>query len=377
MEEKPKGFGFELLAGEGRARRGHLYTPHGAVETPAFMPVGTQGTVKGVTREELLGLGAQMVLSNTYHLYLRPGAKIVSQMGGLHKFMNWDGPILTDSGGFQVYSLAPTRKVTDEGVIFQSHLDGSEHFFTPELAVEVQEGLGSDVAMVLDEVPKLPATKDEILEAVRRTLLWAERCASAHSRKGQALFAIVQGGLDPTARAECAGKLVSMGFPGYAIGGLSVGESRPDMLEAIGVTEPLLPEDKPRYLMGVGAPADLVECVNLGMDMFDCVMPTRNARNGWLFTETGRLVIKNSRYADDPLPVEPGCDCYTCRNYSRAYLRHLYISKEILSARLNTIHNLRYISKLTRSIRDALEKGAWDEFRENFHARLKERGEEE
>ncbi len=364
-------FKFELIKTDGRARRGRFHTAHGPVETPVFMPVGTQATVKGLVREELIETGAQMILSNTYHLYLRPGAKIIKDLGGLHKFMNWQGPVLTDSGGFQVYSLAKLRKITDEGVAFQSHLDGSSHMFTPELAVEVQEALGSDVAMVLDECPKLPCSEDELKEAVFRTILWARRSQDAHTRKDQALFGIVQGGLNEQMRTMCAKKLVEMDFPGYAIGGLSVGESREEMIEALNITEPHLPEDKPRYLMGVGAPKDLVEAVRLGTDMFDCVMPTRNARNGSLFTQSGKLVIKNSRYADDPLPVDPDCDCYTCRNYSRAYLRHLYLAKEILSAKLNTIHNLRYIDRLMYRMRKAVENGNFDGFYKDFYAREK------
>jgi len=367
METSPKGFEFRLIATRGKARRARFTTPHGALETPAFMPVGTQATVKGLVREDLLALGARMVLANTYHLYLRPGVATVHKIGGLHKFMNWSGPILTDSGGFQVYSLADLRKISDEGVLFQSHIDGSEHFFTPELVSLSQEKLGPDVAMVLDECPKLPATEEKLKQAVDRTIKWAARSAEAHSKKDQALFAIVQGGVDLVLRQECARALVDMDFPGYAVGGLSVGEDRSEMYNTIEVTEPWLPPQKPRYLMGVGDPVDLVESVHRGMDMFDCVMPTRNARNGTLLVPEGKLVIKNARYADDPAPVDPDCDCYTCRNYSRAYLRHLYNSKEILSAKLNSIHNLRYIFMLMHSIREALQKDRWEEFREDFY----------
>ena len=363
-------FKFELFNTDGQARRGRFHTAHGPIETPVFMPVGTQATVKGLVAEELIETGAQIILSNTYHLYLRPGADVIKKLGGLHKFMNWQRPILTDSGGFQVFSLSGLRKITDEGVVFQSHLDGSKHMFTPELAMSVQEALGSDIAMVLDECPKLPCKDDELKSAVDRTLLWAKRSMDSHSRKDQALFGIVQGGLNKEMRIMCAKKLVEMGFPGYAIGGLSVGESRTQMLETLKITEPHLPKDKPRYLMGVGAPSDLVEAVHLGVDMFDCVMPTRNARNGSLFTQSGKLVIKNSRYSDDPFPVEPDCDCYTCRHYSRAYLRHLYLAKEILSAKLNTIHNLRYIDRLMYRMRKAIEKGNFEAFRKDFYARL-------
>ena len=321
------------------------------------MPVGTQATVKGVTREELVEVGAQMVLANTYHLYLRPGVEVVAKMGGLHRFMNWDGPILTDSGGYQVFSLAALREVTDAGVTFRSHLDGTEFHFDPETAVSAQEKLGSDVAMALDECPKLPSPPAALRAAVERTLLWAERSKVAHRRPGQALFAIVQGGLDEVLRRRCAEELTRMDFPGYAVGGLSVGESRSDRERTLEATAPYLPVDRPRYLMGVGAPEDLVEGVARGIDLFDCVLPTRNARNGNLLTASGRVVIKNARYADDPRPVEEDCDCYTCRHYSRAYLRHLYLAKEILGARLNTIHNLRYSCRLMSQVREAIATG--------------------
>jgi queuine tRNA-ribosyltransferase len=334
------------------------------------MPVGTQATVKSLTREDLIGLGARMVLANTYHLYLRPGIDVIAELGGLHRFMNWERPILTDSGGFQVYSLAALRKVTDEGVVFRSHLDGSEHQFTPEVALAAQEGLGSDVAMVLDEVPKLPADRETIARAVERTVHWAERSLAAKRREDQALFAIVQGGLEPDLRRDCARRLAALDFPGYAVGGLSVGESHGEMMKALEATTPELPETKPRYLMGVGAPLDLIEAIDRGVDMFDCVMPTRNARNGALFTSQGRLAIKNARYARDPQPVEPGCNCYTCRNYSRAYLRHLYLTREILGSRLNTVHNLSYIITLTLKGRAAIRGGFWDEFKQEISARF-------
>jgi queuine tRNA-ribosyltransferase len=342
------------------------------------MPVGTQAAVKALTREELLAAGAEIILANTYHLYLRPGVEVVKELGGLHRFMNWSGPLLTDSGGFQVYSLSELRRVSDEGVLFRSHLDGgAEHLFTPEAAVAAQEALGSDIAMVLDECLALPADQDTLASAVRRTLLWAERSLAAHTRPDQALFAIVQGGTDPELRRQCAQHLAGRAFPGYAIGGLSVGESRAEMLAGLEATIPFLPENKPRYLMGVGAPADLVAAVHRGVDLFDCVLPTRTARNGRLLTSHGNLAIKNARYARDSRPPEPGCDCYTCRHYSRAYLRHLYLAKEILSSRLNTIHNLRYILRLMSAIREAILGGQWDRFRERWEERSAERDSEE
>jgi queuine tRNA-ribosyltransferase len=363
-------FTFTVLASDGAARLGRLATPHGPVDTPAFMPVGTQGTVKAVTREELLAVGAQMVLANTYHLFLRPGADLIGDLGGLHRFMNWSGPILTDSGGFQVFSLAGLRRVSDEGVLFRSHLDGgAEHLFTPELAVKVQEDLGADIAMVLDECPPLPSPPEKIQAAVARTLAWARRCQAAHQRPDQALFAIVQGGLIPELRRQCAAELAAMDFPGYAIGGLSVGESKPDLIAALEATAPALPVNKPRYLMGVGAPDDLVNAVERGIDLFDCVLPTRLARTGALLTPTGRIAIKHARFHDDPRPPDPACDCYTCRHYSRAYLRHLHLAHEILGPRLNTIHNLRYTLGLMSAMRRAIADGMWRRFRDDFFAR--------
>jgi queuine tRNA-ribosyltransferase len=365
----PRAFSYRLTATAGRARAGVFFTPHGPIETPAFMPVGTQATVKGLTREELLAVGARMVLANTYHLYLRPGVDPIARLGGLHRFMNWDGPILTDSGGFQVYSLADLREVSDDGVRFRSHLDGSDFWFDPETAVDAQEKLGADVAMTLDECPPLPAAPAVLARAVDRTVNWAERSLRAHRRPDQALFAIVQGGLDPALRRRCAESLAGLGFPGYAVGGLSVGESRADRLAALEATLPYLPGDRPRYLMGVGAPEDLVEAVERGVALFDCVLPPRVARNGLLLVPEGKLTIKNARYAADSLAPEPGCDCYTCRNFSRAYLRHLYLAREILSARLNTIHNLRYIYRLMSRIREAIAADRWGRFREEFYAR--------
>ncbi len=374
---KPQGFAYKLMKTSGAARRGRFETPHGAIETPAFMAVGTRATVKSLVREELIALGARMILANAYHLYLRPGAEVIRELGGLHRFMNWSGPLLTDSGGFQVYSLSDLAKVSDEGVLFQSSIDGGvEHMFTPEVAVATQEALGPDVAMVLDQCPELPCSRETLETAVARTVSWAERSQEAHHRPDQALFAIVQGGLEADLREQCAKKLVDMDFPGYALGGLSVGESRPEMYGAVSAAEPWLPSDKPRYLMGVGAPEDLVESVARGIDLFDCVLPTRNARNGTLLTSRGKLVIKNARYQKDPLPPDPECECYTCRNYSRAYLRHLYLSKEILSAKLNTIHNLGYIFSLMSAMRNAIEADRFERFREQFHAR-RSAGEEE
>ncbi|HUT51770.1 MAG TPA: tRNA guanosine(34) transglycosylase Tgt [bacterium] len=368
---------FSVITSSGSARAGRLLTPHGAVETPVFMAVGTQGTVKAMLPEDLVAAGTSMVLANTYHLYLRPGVDLIAELGGLHRFMNWHGPILTDSGGFQVYSLADLREVRDDGVLFRSHLDGSEHFFTPELVIRAQEKLGSDVAMVLDECPKLPSPHEAIARAVERTVCWAGQSREAARRPDQAVFAIVQGGLDQELREDCAKRLTALDFPGYAIGGLSVGESREDRIRTLEHTLPRLPEDRPRYLMGVGAPEDLVEAVARGADMFDCVMPTRNARNGNLMTASGRLVIKNARYARDPLPVEPGCDCYTCRNYSRAYLRHLYVAREILSSKLNTIHNLRYINTLMSRMREAVRGGVFDGFRDEFYRRRRDEAPDE
>ncbi len=348
------------------ARLGLLRTGHGVVETPAFMPVGTQATVKALTPQELRQCGAQMILSNTYHLYLRPGHRLIQEMGGLHRFMGWDGPILTDSGGFQIYSLAPMRRIMEEGARFRSHIDGSYHTLTPELAVEVQEALGSDIMMCLDTCIPYPASREEVVEATELTTRWARRCQEARTRGDLLLFAIVQGGMDPELRRAHARELAAMGFDGYAIGGLSVGEPKELMYRMVAETAPVLPRNGPRYLMGVGTPEDLVEAVSHGIDLFDCVMPTRNARNGMLFTAAGRLVIKNSIYARDPRPVEEGCTCYTCRHFSRAYLRHLFVSKELLSYRLNTIHNVHFYLRTMEEIREALFQGRFQEFKREF-----------
>ncbi|GAB6064202.1 tRNA guanosine(34) transglycosylase Tgt [Deferrisoma palaeochoriense] len=358
---------FSLLATDPTgARRGRLHLAHGTVETPAFMPVGTQATVKAMTPEELEALGAEIILGNTYHLYLRPGCEVIRAFGGLHRFMHWDRPILTDSGGFQVFSLGPLRKVREEGVEFQSHLDGSRHLLTPEKVVEIQEVLGSDVMMVLDECPPHTAERPYLEESLARTHRWAERSLGARTRPELALFAILQGGVDPELRRRSAEFLRELPFEGYALGGLSVGEGQELMLRTVEATTPFLPPDKPRYLMGVGTPEDIVEAVARGVDLFDCVLPTRTARNGLLFTSRGRLVIKHARFERDPRPPDETCGCYTCRNYSRAYLRHLYKSREILASRLNTLHNLHFYLDLMRRIREAIEEGSFARFREAF-----------
>ncbi|MBU0728217.1 MAG: tRNA guanosine(34) transglycosylase Tgt [Proteobacteria bacterium] len=351
------------------ARRGELKTMHGTIQTPVFMPVGTQATVKGVTPENLKDLGAQIILANTYHLFIRPGHELIQSLGGLHKFMNWDRPILTDSGGFQIYSLRALAKISEEGAAFKSHLNGNDLFLSPEKAVEIQEALGSDIMMCLDTCIPFPATRDETILATDLTGRWARRSRSAQKTKGQLLFGIVQGGMYPDLRARAVDELLDIGFDGYALGGLSVGEPHDLMMDITEQTTVLLPEDYPRYLMGVGTPEDLVEAVYRGVDMFDCVMPTRNARNGMLFTSTGRLVIKNARFYNDREPVDAACDCYTCRNYSRAYLRHLYMSKEILASHLNTIHNLHYFVGLMGGIRGAIEKDGFEEFRKDFYSK--------
>jgi queuine tRNA-ribosyltransferase len=342
------------LASCGAARRGRLMTRRGRVRTPAFMPVGTQGTVKSLLPEEVAGLGADMILANTYHLVLRPGAEVVAGLGGLHGFMGWEGPILTDSGGFQVFSLAGLRKVEEEGVSFRSHLDGSPLAMTPESAVEAQENLGSDVMMMLDECPPAGADRVYVENALRRDARWAARAKAARSPRGGALMGIVQGGVFSDLRRESAERLMELDLDGYALGGLSVGEPKEAMMEVIAQTTPLLPRDRPVYLMGVGEPADLVACAGLGVDLFDCVLPTRMARNGTLLTRRGRLNIRNARYAKDPAPVEDNCACPTCARYSRAYLRHLFMARELLSYRLNTVHNLHYILNLMAELREAI-----------------------
>ena len=351
------------------ARLGSLRLGHGTVETPVFMPVGTLATVKSMTPEELEEIGAEIVLGNTYHLYLRPGHDCIRDAGGLHKFMNWKRPILTDSGGYQVFSLSDIRKILKDGVEFRSHIDGSKHLFTPEWVIEIQEALGSDIAMVLDECPAADRDKKYIADSMTLTTDWAERSLKAKSRGDQALFGIVQGGIYEDLREEHAKTLREMPFDGFSIGGLSVGEPTETMHRITGHTAAFLPEDKPRYLMGVGAPENIVECVALGIDMFDCVMPTRNARNGCLFTSLGKVLIKNARYKNDFTPLDPECGCYTCSNYSKAYLRHLFISKEILSMRLNTIHNLHFYFNLMHRIHKAIDEGTFSDFRKNYLSR--------
>jgi queuine tRNA-ribosyltransferase len=369
-------FNFEVLATDPTgARLGRLTTPHGVIETPAFMPVGTTATVKGQTQQDLESLGAQIILANTYHLYLRPGHELIRKMGGLHEFMSWPHPILTDSGGYQVFSLGDLRKVTDEGVTFRSHLDGSEHFLSPEKALEIEIALGSDVIMVLDECIEAPADESRTREAAARTLAWARRSRdyfAAHGDPGrQMIFAIVQGGTHAALRRENADALVSLDFPGYAIGGLAVGESHAVTCDMTHVAASRLPADRPRYLMGVGMPEQIFDYVALGIDMMDCVLPTRSARHGCLFTSQGRLLIRNARYADDPKPIDEACACAVCRRYSRAYLRHLYASGEFLATILNTHHNLYFYLDIMAKIREAIRFGTLERFRSDLQARLK------
>jgi queuine tRNA-ribosyltransferase len=360
---------FRLLHTTGsRARLGLLQTAHGEVTTPAFMPVGSQATVKGISPEELTDLGAQMILCNAYHLFLRPGHELIRDLGGVHRFMGWPGSILTDSGGYQIFSLAPLCRVSDDGVSFQSHLDGTPHHLTPESAIEIQEALGSDVAMTLDECLPYPGPRETAEVSLARTHAWARRCRDARRRPDQALFGIVQGAHYPELRARAAAALGSIGFDGYALGGLSVGEDKPTMHAAIEAAVGELPDAAPRYLMGVGTPEDLLEAVCRGIDLFDCVMPTRHGRTGWLFTSFGRLLIKNAQYAKDDAPVDPACTCLVCRKYSRAYLRHLFLAKEMLGVRLNTLHNLHYILQFMRELRQAILEDRLDEFRTAFHA---------
>ncbi len=361
-------FRFDLISGgPSGPRLGRVHTAHGAFETPAFLPVGTQAAVKTLSPEEVRELGAQAILANTYHLHLRPGSGVVRELGGLHRFMNWNGPILTDSGGFQVFSLSELRTLTPEGVTFRSHLDGSSRFLSPELAVGIQEDLGSDIMMVLDECLQYPASFEQAAASLELTLAWAARCKEAW-RGRNALFGIVQGGAYPELRLRSAAGLCAIGFPGYALGGFSVGEPPALMYDLVGATAPHLPADKPRYLMGVGTPRDLVEAVDRGIDFFDCVMPTRNARNGSLFTAAGTLNIRNAAHAADPAPIETGCPCAACRGYSRAYLRHLSLCRETFGLRLNTIHNLSYYQRLMAGMREAIAAGRWTSFRDGFRA---------
>jgi queuine tRNA-ribosyltransferase len=365
-------FSFQLIkkSAASAARLGRMLTTRGVIETPAFMPVGTQATVKTLTPEEVSDLGAEIILGNTYHLYLRPGTEVIAAAGGLHRFMNWKRPALTDSGGFQVFSLSALRQVTDEGVQFRSHLDGSPHFLTPERAMEVQGVLGSDIAMAFDECSPYPCSYEEVVAAVERTALWAERCLRMPAPDGQVVFGIVQGGVWPELRLRSARLLTSMNFEGYAIGGLSVGEPKPLMYEILDSTTPLLPEHKPRYLMGVGSADCLWEGVRRGIDMFDCVLPTRVARNGTALTAEGKVVLRNAEYAFDFSPIEPGCSCYTCANFTRAYLRHLFKAGEILGHRLLTIHNLHFTLTLMKEIRQAILEDSFEIRHEKFKARF-------
>jgi queuine tRNA-ribosyltransferase len=371
---------FNITARDGSARRGTITTPHGAIETPVFMPVGTQGAVKAMTTRDLEDVGASIILGNTYHLCLRPGDDLIARRGGLHRFMGWSRPILTDSGGYQVFSLATRRKVEEGGVRFRSHLDGAEYELTPERAVDIQAQLGSDIAMVLDECPALPATHEALAQSVDLTARWAARARARSlcirngdisgvicTNAGQVQFGIVQGGTSPELRARSVEQTIGVGFDGYAIGGLSVGEPGDEMYETVEWTASLLPSDQPRYLMGVGTPIDLIECVARGVDMFDCVLPTRNARNGQLFTREGTLNIKNARFAEDDRPADPGCGCYSCRHFSRAYLRHLFLAGEISANTLNTLHNLYFYLDTMRGIRDAIAFGTFEKFRQELH----------
>jgi queuine tRNA-ribosyltransferase len=373
-------FGFRVLATDGGARRGELQTPHGVVQTPAFMPVGTRGAVKAVTARDVEDVGAEIILGNTYHLYLKPGDDLIARAGGLHNFIAWPRPILTDSGGYQVFSLASMRRIREDGAEFRSHIDGSLHLLTPERATDIQAQLGSDIAMVFDECAASSADRDIARDAMQRSVRWARRgrdrllAIRGGSRDGvlvtnpgQAQFGIVQGGVHKDLRTESVQATVEIGFEAYAIGGLSVGEPVEVMYDVVGHTAPLLPADRPRYLMGTGMPDDLIESVALGIDMFDCVLPTRNARNGQLLTSRGPLVIKNARYAEDQQPPDPGCGCYTCRNFSRAYLRHLFVAGEMTAATLNSIHNLYFYLDTMRRIREAIVFGTFEKFRLEFH----------
>jgi queuine tRNA-ribosyltransferase len=360
---------FELINNDGKARRGKLHFERGTVETPAFMPVGTYGTVKGMTPDEVKETGAHICLGNTFHLMLRPGTEIIKKHGDLHDFMNWDKPILTDSGGFQVFSLGDLRKISEKGVEFRSPINGEKIMLTPERSIEVQRDLGSDIVMIFDECTPYPATREEAKSSMELSLRWADRSKQEHGDSDAALFGIVQGGMYPDLREVSLAGLESIGFDGYAIGGLSVGEPKEDMINILDTTAYKLPVNKPRYLMGVGKPEDIVEAVRRGIDMFDCVMPTRNARNGHLFITGGVIKIRNAKHKDDPSTLDEHCDCYTCENYSRAYLHHLDKCNEILGARLNTIHNLRYYQRVMQSLREAIENNRLEEYVAEFYAR--------
>ncbi len=359
---------FERLGQDGDARRGRLHFGRGTIETPAFMPVGTYGTVKAMTPEELEGLGAEIILGNTFHLWLRPGTEVIRAHGDLHDFMHWERPILTDSGGFQVYSLGQMRKITEQGVHFRSPVDGAKVFMGPEESMQIQRELGSDIVMIFDECTPYPATEQEARDSMELSLRWAQRSKAAHAGNPNALFGIVQGGVFTALREQSLQGLTEIGFDGYAVGGLSVGEPADDRWRVLDYLADRLPADHPHYLMGVGTPEDIVEAVRRGIDMFDCVMPTRNARNGHLFTHHGVVRIRNAAHESDTRPLDEACDCYTCRNYSRAYLRHLFRCNEILGSRLNTIHNLAYYQALMRQIRAAIENGTYSSFRDDFYA---------
>ena len=363
---------FEKLGQSGRARRGRLALQHGVVETPVFMPVGTYGTVKGMLPRDIEEIQAQIILGNTFHLYLRPGLEVIKEHGGLHEFIKWDKPILTDSGGFQVFSLGAMRKIKEEGVTFRSPIDGSKVFLSPEISMEIQQVLNSDIVMIFDECTPYPATHEEAQKSLQLSLRWAKRCKTHHHEQlnnTNALFGIIQGGMYEDLRDESLNGLLEIGFDGYAIGGLSVGEPKEEMIKVLDYLPAKMPEDKPRYLMGVGKPEDIVEAVRRGVDMFDCVMPTRNARNGHYFVTDGLVRIRNSRYRHDQSPLDPHCDCYTCKNFTRAYLYHLEKCGEMLASMLGTIHNLRYYQRLTQGIRDALDHGTFDEFVTDFYTR--------
>ena len=367
-------FGFQLLSTDGAARRGQITTLHGEAQTPLFMPVATQATVKGLTFDEVRSLGAETVLSNAYHLYLRPGVERVRNAGGLHRFMGWDGPILTDSGGYQAFSMGTLRRVNDDGIVFRSHIDGSEHFFTPESAIINQHGIGADIIMCFDQCVFSAVEPGAVRDAMERTHRWAQVCHDTHVRSErsgkQALFGIVQGGISPELRERSAEAITSLGFPGYALGGLSVGESKDEMYRMTALATAMLPADSPRYLMGVGSPEDLVESVARGVDMFDCVLPTRIARNGALFSRSGRINIYAAPHRDRDEPIEPGCDCYVCQNFSAAYIHHLFKSKELLAYRLATLHNLRFILRMMEEMREAIFAGTFQQYRADFHRRF-------
>lgn len=366
-------FNFDLLKTDpdSKARRGRITTPHGEINTPIFMPVGTQATVKAMSSDELKEINSEIILGNTYHLYLRPGHELIKKAGGLHEFMNWDRPMLTDSGGFQVFSLSDLREIKEEGVYFQSHLDGSKHFISPEKSIEIQNALGADIVMAFDECPPQPSNYDYVENSLERTIRWAERSKEAMNNDKQTLFGIIQGGIFKDLREKSVKEMTEIGFPGYAIGGLSVGEAKKDMLETLDHTLPLMPDSKPRYLMGVGTPEDLIEGVMRGVDMFDCVMPTRIARHGSIYTSKGRITIRNATYKEDFTAPDHDCDCYVCQNYTRAYIRHLLKRNEILGVRLTTYHNLYFFIDLMQKIRDSIANNNFLSFRENFYKKYK------